>query len=278
MAATPVQTSAIAWFKAQLGQWGIGELAGDAQKLIMQGLGADAVTLQLEQTAAYKKRFAANDIRRKAGLRELSPAEYVSTETSYAQVLRQYGLPKGFYDSHDDFAQFLGKDVSPQELAQRATAAQDVFLTGPPENRQAWRDLYGLSDGAAIAAILDPDRALPLVQKQISAAKIAGAAIDQGLHVGRTQAEYLAGAGISDTQARQGYGEIATALPADQAIAQRFGDHIGQGEEEAATFGTAGAAAAAAKKKKLGESEAGLFGGRAAADTSSLARSAVGSF
>src|ERR1700749_1854637 len=98
----PQQASALAWFKQQLTQWGIATLVPDAQKLIMQGLDNDAVTLQLQETDAYKKRFAANALRIKAGLTVLSPAEYVATETAYAQVLRQFGLPKGFYDSRDD--------------------------------------------------------------------------------------------------------------------------------------------------------------------------------
>jgi hypothetical protein len=278
MAATMEQASAIAWFKATLASWGIADLVPDAQKLVLQGLGADAITLALSQTAAYKKRFSGNELRRKAGLRELSPAEYVANETSYAGILRQYGLPKGFYDSRDDFTKFIASDVSPQELAQRAQDAQETFLTGPAENRQAWRDMYGLSDGAAIASILDPTRALPLVEKQLTAAKIGGAALGQGLSVGRTQAEYLAASGVTDTQARKGYADIATALPVDQGIAQRFGDHIVQTEEEAAAFGVAGAADALEKKRRLAASETGLFSGKSGADSASLSRSTVGSY
>jgi hypothetical protein len=275
---SPAQTSAIAWFRSLLSSWGIAELVPDAQKLIMQGLGADAVTLSLEQTAAYKQRFAANEIRRKKGLAVLSPAEYVATAPAYAQAGRQFGLPAGFYDSRDDFTRLIGADVSPQEFADRARSAQELVLTGPAENRAAWRDFYGLSDGAAIAAILDPGRAMPLLEKQLQAARIGGAARAQGLGVDRTRAEYLAASGVTDAQARAGYGEIALGLPTEQAIAQRFGETIGQSEVEAATFGVAGAAEAEEKRRRLKASEAGLFAGRPGADTSSLSRSTVGSY
>lgn len=276
--ATPDQTSAIALFRSMLTSWGIAELVPDAQKLVLQGLGADSVTLALQQTAAYKKRFAGNALREKAGLPVLAPAEYVATEASYAQVLRQYGLPKGFYDSRDDFTNFIAHDVSAQELQQRASDAQEKYMLGPAENRDWWRNHYGGTDAEAIAGILDPTRALPIVQRRLTASAIGGAAAGQGLQVGTTQAEALAAAGVTDSQAQQGYAQIATGLPTDQAIAQRFGDHIGQAEEEAATFGTAGAADALEKKKRLASSEASLFGGKAAADTSSLSRPAAGSY
>lgn len=270
--------SASAYLKALLAQWGISELYTDAQRLVLQGLDADAVLMQLQDTAAYKKRFSANDERKRRGLAVLSPAEYVATETAYAQVLRQFGLPKGFYDSRDDYTKFLGADVSPQELAQRASDAQEIMLTGPAENRRIWSEYYGLTDGAAIAAILDPGRALPLVQQQITAAKIGGAAAGQGLATGRTQAEYLAASGVTGEQARQGYAAIAAALPVDQAIAQRFGDRISLAEEEAAAFGVTGAAAAEEKRRRLAAAETGLFSGRAAADSSSLSHSTVGQY
>lgn len=278
MATTPAQTSAIAWFKALLTSWGIAELVPDAQKLVLQGLGSDAITLQLQQTAAYKKRFAANDIRVKKGLAVLSPAEYVANEAAYAQVRRQFGLPRGFYDSKDDTDKLIGFDVSPAEWAERARDAQEKYMLGPAENRAWWRDHYGRTDAEAIASILDPEKALPLIDRRLAASAIGGAALAQGLSVGRTQAEYLGASGVTGDQARQGYGEIAAALPVDQAIAQRFGDTIDQATEEAAAFGTAGAAAAAEKKRRLAGSEAGLFAGRPGADTASLSRSTAGSY
>jgi hypothetical protein len=275
---SPAQQSAIAFFQQQLAAWGIPQLAADAAKLVKQGLGADAITLALRQSDAYKKRFAANDLRRKAGLAELSPAEYVATETAYAQVLRQFGMPAGFYDSHDDFTQLLAKDVSAAELSQRAQDAQSRYLLGPAENRAWWRDHFGGTDAEAIAAILDPGKALPLMERRLTQAEIGGAAARQGLQVSGVRAGELAAAGVTADQANQGYANIAQALPTESAIAQRFGDRIGQAEEEAATFGTAGAADSLEKKRRLQASETGLFAGKAAADSASLSRSTAGSY
>jgi hypothetical protein len=275
---TSAQSSAIAFFKAQLARWGISELAGDAQRLIMQGVGEDSIQLELENTPAYKKRFAANELRRKAGLVELSPAEYVATETAYASVLRSYGLPKGFYDSRDDYTKWLAADVSPQELTQRASDAQQKYLNAAPENRTWWRQHYGGTDAEAIAGILDPAKAIPLMQQRLAAAAIGGAAGAQHLGLDTARAEYLAATGVTEAAARAGYADIAYALPDEAAIAQRFGATVGQADLWATKFGTADAAEAQRKLRQLNQSESGLFAGKPGADASSLSQSTAGSY
>jgi hypothetical protein len=276
---TPDQQSASAALQQQLLNWGIPELATDVNRLIKQGLSEDAITLQLQESTAYQKRFAGNALRLKKGLAVLSPADYVNTETAYAQVLRQFGMPAGFYDSHDDFTNLIANDVSGAELSQRAQDAQEKYLLGPAENRQWWRDHIGGTDAEAIAAILDPGKAIPLVERRLTQSAIGGAALKQGLQVSTGRADELAAAGVTGDQAQQGYTAIAAALPTESAIAQRFGTGFGQTDLEAATFdGVAGSAAAQEKRRQLNAAEAGLFGGKAAADTSSLSRSTVGSY
>lgn len=277
-AQTPAQQSGSAWFKQLLTDWGIPELYADAANLVTQGLDSAAITLRLAETDAYKKRFAVNGQRRARGLPVLSPAEIVATEASLAQVLREFGLPEQFWSTRQAVTDYIARDVSAAELSRRAADAQLLFLTGPQSNRDAWRDYYGLSDSWGIAAILDPKTAGPIVHQQVLAAQIGGAAVGQGLTVARPQAETLAAAGVTAEQATQGYAQVAAALPADIAIAQRFGTSIGQAEEEAAVFGTEGAAAATEKRKRLAEAEAGLFRGKSAADTSSLSRPTVGQY
>jgi len=274
----PAQASALAWFKQQLTAWGIPQLVPDAQKLVMQGLDNDAITLQLQDTDAYKKRFAGNALRIKAGLSVLSPAEYVATETTYASILRQYGLPKGFYDSHDDFTKWIAADVSPTELNQRASDAQEKYMLGPAENRSWWRDVYGGTDAEAVAAILDPTRALPIMESRLRASAIGGAALSQQLNVNRARAEEIAALGVTGDQAQAGYADIAYALPTESNIAQRFGEDVGQNELEAAKFNTADAAEAQRKLRLVNQSEVGLFAGKSGADSKSLSRSTTGSY
>jgi hypothetical protein len=117
---SPTSQSARQILLDQLKQWGLEELTNDLDSLIKDGLEAPAIVLQLADTKAYKERFKANEIRRQKGLAALSPAEYIAAEASYQTVLRTHGLPNSFYDSRDDYAEFIGNDVSPDELNDRA--------------------------------------------------------------------------------------------------------------------------------------------------------------
>jgi hypothetical protein len=140
---TPGDQSAFDIINQQLQSWGLGSLGSAAADLIKQGLDANAVTIELGNTPEYKARFAANDTRIKNGLAALKPADYVSAENSYRQVLQQYGLPSGFYDSPKDFNDFIGKDVSPNELNTRAAAAQRVWLSNDDATKETWRTGMG---------------------------------------------------------------------------------------------------------------------------------------
>ena len=88
---------------------GLGDLSKVIQDYLVQGYSEEEIKLLLPETHEYKQRFKANEERKKKGLRVLSPAEYIATENSYRSVLRNYGLPKGFYDSQDDYQKFLGQ-------------------------------------------------------------------------------------------------------------------------------------------------------------------------
>lgn len=273
----PTTAGAAAVLNAQLAAWGITGLGADVLRLLKQGLDSNALMIELENTDAYKKRFIGNEARQKAGLRALPPAEYVATETALKGVLRSFGMPKGFYDTNEDITKFIANDVSPAELHDRATVAQEVWITGPATNRQAWKSYYGLSDGAAIAAILDPTKALGLVQKQAAAAQLGGNALAQGLNVGRARAEDLVAAGVSDQQSQQGYSQIAGSMTTDQAIAQRFGGQaFTQHDEEDARL--LGLASAQRKLRDLQGAESGLFSGHAAAGGGALSGSGTGQY
>ena len=105
-----------------------GDPASDAllatiKNLAMSGAGADTISLQLQQSDAYKARFAGNETRRAAGLNVLSPAEYIATENAYDQILRASGVPTGFYNSSAEKAKLIGADVSASELQSRVDLA-----------------------------------------------------------------------------------------------------------------------------------------------------------
>lgn len=270
------QQSAFDIIQNQLNQWGIGSLSDVARLLIVQGLDANAVTLELQNTPAYQQRFAANATRIKNGLAALAPADYVAAETSYKNVLRQYGLPSGFYDTPTALNQFIANDVSPSELQSRAQIAQQIWLSNDQETKDAWRSFYGLSDGSAIAAILDPNEALPIVQREANAAKWGGEATRLGLDADQQRLEQYSDLGYTDAQVNKGLQQTAVEQQSMQNIAQRFGQQYTQGTAEKANI--MGDAQASLLKNNLMQSESALFSSRAMADSAALQRSAGGQF
>lgn len=273
----PTKSSAYAIIQAQLQAWGIPELATDAYNLTLQGYGTDAITVQLENTDAYRKRFAGNEARVKAGLPALTPGDYISAENSYAQVLKQYGLPAGFYDSKDDFTNFIANDVSPSEVDARAKAAQQVWLSSDTGTQQAWKSYYGLTDGAAIASILDPEKSLPMVQRMATSAQIGGAALNNGLTAPTAdRAAYLADQGVTQANAQKGYGQIAATYSDVHAAASRFGTTFTQTDAENSQL--LGEGSAVRKQTDIANAEKALFGGRASADNNTQNQRTSGSY
>lgn len=273
---SPNQTSAKAIIQGQLDAWGLSALSPDLDGLIKDGLGSDAITLKLQQTDAYKQRFAGNALRQKAGLPVLSPAEYISAESSYRQVLQSYGLPQSFYDQPEDFHNFIAKDVSPDEVNTRAQAAQQSFLSADPGIRQALRDMYGLSDGAGIALFLDEDKALPIVQRMATAAQIGGSAIRNGLGASASRFEQYADQGVTAAQAADAFSKIGQTQGIYSSIAARNGTTFDQAQNEQATL--IGSASALRKQTDLANSEKALFDTRATVDKTSLTRRTSGSY
>ncbi len=173
--------------------YGLGSLAPKITEFIQQGFSPDTVTLKLQETPEYKQRFIGNENRKKVGLQPLTPAEYLSAEAAYKKVMRDSQLPVGFYDQPEDFAKFLGNDVSPSELQSRVEIANQSIQNADPFYTDSLRKLYGLNTGDMLAYTLDPERALPFITRQQKAAQFGAEAARQGLQVTTPMAEQYTG-------------------------------------------------------------------------------------
>jgi hypothetical protein len=282
MATPPVSTStlsgpqkdAFAYLSSLFASYGLASLAPVIKDYLIQGYSGDTIQLLLPETKEYKERFAANDTRIKNGLAALPPAQYIASENQYRNVLRSYGLPQGFYDDTSDYRKFLESDVSPSELETRVQAAKATVLSDNPTVRDTYNQWYasGLNQGDAIAAVLDPERALPGLQKKVTAAQLGGAASMQHLSLDQSRAEQLANMGVSGDNAVQQFGQVADIQHNAGAIAHRYGlDYQGQQDAENAVF--LNDANATQRIKKLGQRETAEFGGRGVGDSRSLGKS-----
>lgn len=259
--------------------YGLETLAPKIQDFVKQGYSPDTVTLKLQETPEYQQRFSGNAARIKAGLSVLSPAEYLATEASYRQIMRSAGLPAGFYDSSEDFSNFIAKDVAPTELKQRVDLAALSLDNADPYFTKSLQDMYGLSSGEMIAHVLDPERAMPMITRQVQASQFGAAAARQGLNVGKNAAEEFANIGVSQQQAEQGFQQIAQMIPDANKLSNIYGARVGtygQAEAMAETFGGAGGAEAAIRRKKLSQMETAQFSGSSGTGKSSFAQQQTG--
>jgi hypothetical protein len=239
--------------------YGLESLAGKIYGYVKNGYSADTISILLQDTPEYKARFKGNEARLKAGLPVLSPADYINTENAYRQIMRQSGLPTGFYDSNDDFTNWISKDVSPTEVQSRVDLATQATALANPSYKQALNQM-GIDDGHMAAYFLDADKSLPLLQKAAATASIGAAALGQGLTFNQSYAEQLATMGVTATQAQQGYQQVANELGTMQNLGAIYGQKFGQAEEEQSVFGTS-SEATATKAGLIGQ-ERGAFGGQ----------------
>jgi len=273
---TTTTTDNIERMKRIFASYGLGSLGNRIAEFIQQGYSNDTVALMLQDTPEYQQRFSGNAARLKAGLPVLSPDEYLATEQAYRQIMSSVGVPKGFYDSQDDFSKFIAQDVSPTELKQRVDQAAKAVDNSDPYYTQSLREMYGLSTGDMIAHLLDPEKAQPLVLKQAKAAEFGAAALRQGLQVNTSDYEqYAAGVGTG-IGAEQGMQNVAELAPGLQTLATMSGDQYDQITAEQEVFG--GLASAKRKRQQLTAQEEARFTGRSNVESKSLQGDIAGQF
>jgi hypothetical protein len=259
-----VATAVLSLFK----QYGLDALAGKIVQFVQQGFSADTISVMLQETPEYKKRFAANDVRVKKGLPALSPAEYISTERAYRQVMNAAGLPIGFYDSPTDFQKFLESDISPTEVQDRVNIASEAIYNADPGTRDYFSKWY--SKGDMVAYALDPTKAAPIIERNIRAAEAAATAAQNGVGVGRDLAEKLATWGVNLQQLRQGFGFVGGELENASKLGEIYGTAISGEDLTSEVF--LDDATAAKKRQKLSSQERASFGGSAGAGGSALSK------
>lgn len=227
-------TDALTLLKSQLKDWGLESLAGDVEGYLVGGDTPVVALAKLRETSSYKTRFKANELRKQKGLAALSEAEILGNEMQYRQVMRSYGLPEGFYDSYEDFQNFLANDVSPQEMRDRVTMAAERFMFAPQEDKDQF-SRFGLTPGQAIATILDPDRAEPLIRQTVTAiglAAEAARAFGNSERLSTDRAMELSQLGVNQDEARRGFGQLAGSQEGDLALARRQGFGVNERDLE----------------------------------------------
>lgn len=158
---------------AMLASYNLQGLASYIDAEVMKDTSEEMILLGLYDQPSYKTRFPGMEALRKAG-RVISENEYTKIENAMMQTARFFDLPKGFYDGPEDFGNLIGKQVSAKEYQDRLQVGQDLARSLNPGVKQQLLDLYSVGEGDLTAYVLDPDRALSLIQKQAKAATFVG--------------------------------------------------------------------------------------------------------
>ena len=224
--------------------------------------GKQLALISVRGTAAYKERFKANEYRIANGYTVKSEDEIIGLENEFKATLKANSLPQGFYDKQEDFNNFIGRDVSPNELNARVSQGYNAVMQAEPGTKAELKQLYGLSDGDIAAFFIDPTRFNESSAiKKAQAAQIASEARRQaGFALDVTSAEALATElGGDRGAAMRGFQQIGTTqellgmnLQGETALSQE--------EQIAGTFGTNQAAAqriATRKRKRQATFEQG---------------------
>jgi len=164
---------------------------------IMDDVSEDMLMLEMYERPEYKTRFPGMEALRKAG-KAISEGEYIRIENQMQQTARFFDVPKGFYDGPEDFGNLIAKGVSAKEYQDRLQVGQDLARSLNPNIKGALLDLFGVGEGALTAYVLDPEKALGLIQKQAKAAQFVGYARESGFGLqGITSEEALNLAGTA---------------------------------------------------------------------------------
>jgi hypothetical protein len=252
--------------------YGLDTLAPQIVKMIQQGFSSDTISIELQNTKEYQQRFAANAVRLKAGLPVLSPAEYISTENSYRQVMSAAGLPVGFYDKASDFTSFLANDVSPTEVQSRVNTAAEAINKAPPETLSYFKQFYNTGDLVAYA--LDPTAAAPLVEQRVKAAEAAAVSARNGLALSQHAAEDIGRTGSSLADIQSGLGFVAQEAKTTDKLSQIYGGAVTQDDLVSEVFDNN--ATSAEKRQVLASKQRASFSGQGSQNKTSLGKDSGG--
>jgi hypothetical protein len=257
---------------AQLQTYGLESLATRLTQLITQ-YGVDmkeTIKSELRQTEEYKQRFIGNDARRTAGRQVLSESEYLYNERAYTETLKAYNM--GDLATQTNFAEFIGKDVSPVELSQRFSMAVEKVQKADPALKRQLNQMYpGISETDLARSLLLGNEGSQYLKSRIGQAEILAEASTAGITLQTTAAE-LEAQGVTREQAAKGLSRISTQKTGLESAARMFGDNVTPDELQKELESENLLGQTSKRTKRLESQARSQFSGRSGISQGSLSR------
>ena len=195
------QTDARSIITNLLRGFGLQTLDKWAWQLVTKGATADMITDELYQQPLFKARFPGIFIRQEKGLPAISPADYVTLEDDFYNLIHQYGLPASVLTPSFIGEQLIGNDVSPSEIQDRIVKGYAMVADAPASVQQTFKQWFGAAGTGQLAGFfLNPKNNADTLMKEAQMANIQGAGINAGVNIGKNRATQLAAMG--DTYAQ----------------------------------------------------------------------------
>ncbi len=265
---------AFAALNALFTSYGLGSLSPKILDFLQQGFGPDTITILLQETPEYKARFAGNQDRIKNGLQVLTPAEYLSTEASYRQLLQAGGLDPAFMNQNQ-YAEWIGKDISPTEIQDRVNMAVQATVQADPNVLQGFAQL-GIHAGDLASYFLNDKNPMPQMQLKLNQAQIIGAGLHAGVPVSTQNALQFAQQGVTYSQAQAGYQRVAEVLPTADKLTQIYRQQNPYSSEQAQQEFLGQSGAATYSREQLAKQEEATFTGQGGVGQKSFAQQTAG--
>jgi hypothetical protein len=172
--------------------------------------------------APYLERFAGNAALIKKGLPTLTDDLYLKAEKEYETIFKAYDV--GSLANRKMYATLIGNSMDAVDVTSRLKIGYDR-LKSDKNIEEAFRKFYpSLGTGDIVAAMLNPDEMLPMLERKAAAAEIGGSYLAQGLEASKISAESLAAYGVTKAGAQAGVRYIAQALPRGKFLSQISGE------------------------------------------------------
>lgn len=269
---TSADLSAGALVSQFLSQYGLGTIGQKAWQRYLETGSAEQVFAEIRSNAdwtggVYAARFPAMAELRKQG-RAVSEDTYIRLEQGYKEAFHAYGIPLDFA-GENNITKLMTSNVGVQEFNDRLEMRSQVVGTSPRaqhirnEMARLFQDegVTGLNaDGLTLAYWIDPNKGNDVIKRQFTAAQMAASAQETGFGtLNKSQAERVAGTGVSADQAQGIFSNLAQLSPLENPLDQGSASITGEDLLSAGFEGNAQAQKKIAReqRRRVAQFEAG---------------------